>query len=41
MAQGEFPQPINLGTRSVAWLESEIDDWVHARLVKRASFGEQ
>lgn len=26
--EGTFPEQINLGARSVGWLESEIDAWV-------------
>ena len=29
---GEFPAPINLGGRAVAWLESEIDGWIRDRV---------
>lgn len=25
---GRFPRPIPLGSRSVGWLQSEIDDWL-------------
>lgn len=32
---GLFPKPINLGTRSVGWLESEIDTWISEKIVKR------
>lgn len=35
MARGDFPKPISLGGRSVAWIESEIDEWINAR--KRAA----
>jgi prophage regulatory protein len=27
-----FPAPVQLGVRSVAWPESEIMDWIEARL---------
>lgn len=30
-AQG-FPQKIDLGGNSVAWLESDIDDWINQKL---------
>lgn len=31
--QGSFPRPISLGTaHSVAWLSSEIDAWIEARI---------
>ena len=32
MAQGEFPKPIRLGTRSVAWVLSEIECWISKRI---------
>jgi prophage regulatory protein len=31
---GLFPQPVRLGDRAVAWPESEIDDWIAARVAK-------
>lgn len=30
--QGSFPKPVNMGSRSVAWVESEIDAWIDARI---------
>ena len=33
--EGNFPEPINLGPRSVGWLEYEIDDWLVERIKKR------
>jgi prophage regulatory protein len=30
---GEFPRPVNLGARAVAWVESDIDDWMQARIL--------
>jgi prophage regulatory protein len=30
--QGIFPKNISLGPRSVAWLESDIQDWIDARI---------
>ncbi|EIU7556894.1 AlpA family phage regulatory protein [Providencia rettgeri] len=30
--EGEFPKPIKLG-RSSRWLKSEVEQWLHARLV--------
>jgi len=32
IAQGRFPKPISLGERAVAWVESEIDAWVEAKV---------
>ena len=31
MARGAFPKPIKLGTRSIAWRESDIEDWINER----------
>ena len=33
--EGTFPRPINLGSRSVGWLENEIDEWLITRVQKR------
>jgi prophage regulatory protein len=30
--EGAFPKPIQLGKRRLAWLESDIRDWVLTRL---------
>lgn len=35
MNEGTFPRTISLGERSVAWLESEIDEWLQERIDKR------
>jgi prophage regulatory protein len=29
---GKFPKPISLGGRAVAWIESEVDDWIAERV---------
>jgi prophage regulatory protein len=34
ISRGEFPPPIDLGARAVAWLDSEIDEWVASRIAK-------
>lgn len=34
MQQGQFPKPISLGTMSVAWIESEVQEWVSARIAE-------
>lgn len=31
MKRGEFPQPVKLGARLVAWRESDIGDWLESR----------
>ncbi len=37
VACGDFPKPYDLGTHAVAWLESEIDAWILARIEARLS----
>ena len=32
IAEREFPKPIRLGSRSVGWLETEIDQWLSQRI---------
>ena len=32
VAEGTFPAPVNLGARAVGWIESEISDWLAARI---------
>ena len=32
IAAGEFPTPVSLGARSVGWVESEINEWITARI---------
>ncbi|MHB8388779.1 MAG: helix-turn-helix transcriptional regulator [Acidobacteriaceae bacterium] len=36
---GVFPKPINLGARAVAWLESDIDGWIEARILENKGHG--
>lgn len=31
VAAGSFPKPINLGGRSVGWLESSVEQWIAER----------
>lgn len=35
MAQGRFPQTVRLSSRSVAFVEAEIDDWMKKRIASR------
>ena len=31
MAKGEFPRPLRIGQRAVAWTEEDIERWIAAR----------
>lgn len=33
----EFPGPIPVSSRTVAWLESEVDEWIQSRIDMRDS----
>ncbi len=35
MTKGTFPKQVSLGAKSVAWLESEVDDWIMDRIGER------
>lgn len=35
MKDGTFPRSFKIGPASVAWLESEIDEWVNLKLANR------
>ena len=35
ISQGKFPKQIKLSVRSSGWLESEIDEWIAARVSER------
>lgn len=32
IARGEFPPPVSLGARAVAWLDDEITEWISDRV---------
>ena len=32
MRQGEFPKPVKIGVKSIAWPSSEVDAWIKARI---------
>lgn len=36
-AEGRFPKRVRLGINRVAWVESEITDWITARIAERDS----
>jgi len=33
--EGTFPQQVSLGARSVAWVETEVTDWILDKIEKR------
>jgi prophage regulatory protein len=35
MARGQFPRPVALGRKAVAWLESEVAEWQRQRIAQR------
>ena len=35
MNEDAFPKSVNFGDRAVAWVESEVDDWMAKVLVNR------
>ena len=40
LGQGRFPRPVSLGARAVGWIESEVDEWIRARIVASRSDAE-
>lgn len=32
IAQKRFPKPVKIGSRAIAFVESEIDDWINQRI---------
>lgn len=32
ISRGEFPAPVKIGPRAVAWIESEVQDWLQSRI---------
>lgn len=37
VAEDRFPKPVKLGTRMVAWVESEIQEWILQKVEVRDS----
>ena len=37
IAQGTFPKPISLGSRSVGWIESELEAWLSNQIEQSRS----
>ncbi|MDF7784121.1 AlpA family transcriptional regulator [Pantoea stewartii] len=34
ISQGRFPQSVKIGSRSIAFVESEIDEWINQRIAE-------
>ncbi|WP_025123883.1 MULTISPECIES: AlpA family transcriptional regulator [unclassified Serratia (in: enterobacteria)] len=34
MSQGKFPTSVKIGSRTIAFVESEIDEWVNQRIAE-------
>lgn len=32
MSQSRFPKSVKIGTRAIAFVESEVDDWINQRI---------
>jgi prophage regulatory protein len=32
IAAGQFPRPVRIGRRAVAWVSEDIDQWIEARI---------
>ncbi|MDP9937884.1 helix-turn-helix transcriptional regulator [Ectopseudomonas alcaliphila] len=39
LAEGKFPKSVPLGHRSIGFLESEIQEWIMARIKERDMVG--
>ncbi|WP_063942704.1 helix-turn-helix transcriptional regulator [Enterobacter bugandensis] len=35
ISQGQFPRPVKVGARAVAFVESEVDEWISRRIEER------
>ncbi|MCG6202328.1 AlpA family phage regulatory protein [Psychromonas antarctica] len=38
ISEGHFPQSIATGPRSVAWLDSDIEEWILDRIAERYDY---
>ncbi|GGQ22722.1 helix-turn-helix transcriptional regulator [Shewanella litoralis] len=41
IADKTFPKPVSLGLRAVAWVESEVQDWILDRIEERDLLNEK
>ncbi|ELQ3328403.1 AlpA family transcriptional regulator [Pseudomonas aeruginosa] len=35
ISEGTFPKPVSLGDRCVGWVDSEVHDWILAKVAER------
>ena len=35
ISEDKFPRPVRLGPQSVAWVESEVREWMQQRILER------
>jgi prophage regulatory protein len=35
VSEGTFPRPVQISSRRVGWVESEIEAWITARIAER------
>ncbi|WIG76970.1 AlpA family transcriptional regulator [Photobacterium damselae] len=35
MEEGRFPKSVSLGDRAVAWVESEVEEWIDHKVTER------
>jgi prophage regulatory protein len=35
ISDGSFPKPVRLGVKAVAWVESEVQEWIQERIEER------
>ena len=35
MAAGEFPRPVKIGERAIAFVEAEVEEWIASRISER------
>ncbi len=36
IARNEFPKPVPIGAKSVAWIEAEVSAWMHEKISQRS-----
>ncbi|EDN5320730.1 AlpA family phage regulatory protein [Salmonella enterica] len=37
ISEKRFPQPVKIGSRAIAFIESEIDEWINQRITESRS----